>query len=98
MSSLLHFLGEEGCKASDREHAIVSRTVNVLLPALPLAAVVAETGLGALVPEADSEPGCRDLWRNTHSCLHTPPSSSRLARLQCCVAVALRLRSTDSCK
>ena len=36
-----------------KQHAIVSRTVNVLLPALPLAAVVAETGLGALVPEAD---------------------------------------------
>ena len=36
-----------------KQHAIVSRTVNVLLPALPLAAVVAETGLGALVPEPD---------------------------------------------
>ena len=36
-----------------KQHAIVGRTLNALLPALPLAAVVTETGLGALVPEAD---------------------------------------------
>ena len=90
MSSLFHFLEEKGCKATCHCHQDTECTAT-------------STSLSCCCDRNRFRRTCPRSWLSRVAEIYGETflfaySSSRLARLQCCVAVAERLRSTESCK